>query len=150
MEEEAEAKVVADDVVAGDEKEDAEPAEVAVNGGLQNGGAQRHVVVVRPRERAGQEQVMNMRLLNVCLPPVNVQQNAAAAGTLMHLFGNAVKTSTGTMHHGILRGLAGSPLLKFSQNCVVELELEKRCASVTEAVDTWLETERERFYTAMN
>ena len=149
MEDEAEMELDAEEVEAGDDEVEEAEAEVAVNGGGRNGGAQRRVVVLRPRER-GRARVMNMRLRNVCLPPVNVQQNAAAAGALMHLFGDAVKTSTGSMHRGILRGLAGSPLLKFFQNRAVELELEKQRAAATEAVDTWLESEREKFYTAMN
>ena len=149
MEEEAEAEVVAKEEGAGEDDVDEAEAEVAVNGGGRNRGAQRRVVVLRPRER-GRARVINMRLPNVCLPPVNVQQNATAAGALMHLFRDAVKTSTGSMHRGILRGLAGSPLLKFFQNRAMELELEKHRAAATEAVDAWLESEREKFYTAMN
>ena len=139
-----------EEVEGGDEVEDEEPDAEVANGGTRNAGAQRRVVVIRPRDRPGRERVINMRLPNVCLPPTNLQPNAAAAGALMHLFGESVKTASGSMHRGILRGLAGSPLLKFFQNRAVELELEKRRTAAKASVDTWLETERERFYAAMN
>ena len=84
-------------------------AEVDGGGEVRGGNAlanRRNAVVLRPRDRP-RPRLMSMRLPDVCLPPANVQQGSAAdASSLMRLFGDSLKTGSGSMHRGILRGLA--------------------------------------------